>query len=227
MEQVSATFHVEQDPREAARLGELIELGLAELALPTEATPQLARLAIHVSRWAERLNLTAHRSPEAVARRLILDAIALGCALPAKIPQSIADLGSGAGFPGLPLAILWPGCRVTLVDARERRHHFQRSALRLLRLGNVQALRGRAEEVPHETHEVAIAQAMAQPSLALTWLRDWVQSDGWIVLPQSAPASGEAPQIEVPAGVRWLETRSYQVPLGGPRRSLWIGQRSD
>jgi len=216
---------VEQEA-DRGRLEELIQLGLAELALPGGTGPQLAQLAMHVSRWAERLNLTAHRSAEAVARRLILDALALARALPEASPTSIADLGSGAGFPGLPLAILWPSCRVTLVDSRERRHHFQRSALRELHLSNVQALRGRAETVPHELHRIAIAQAMAQPSLALEWLRDWVELDGWIVLPLSEAQAEAGPPIEAPDGVTWTTTRNYEVPLGGPRRRLWVGRRT-
>ncbi len=216
---------MEQDPLRE-RLEHLIRLGLAELELPPESASQLVRLALHVSRWAERLNLTAHRSAEAVARRLILDAIALGRALPESPPSSIADLGSGAGFPGLPLAILWPACRVTLVDSRERRHHFQRSAIRELSLSNVEALRGRAESVAHEPHQIAIAQAMAQPSIALAWLRDWVAPAGWIVLPLSESQSEDGPPIEAPEGVIQAETRSYDVPLGGPRRTLWIGRRS-
>lgn len=211
---------------EECRLQGLIELGLAELALPSELAPSLLRLALHVSRWAERLNLTGHRSAEAVVRRLILDALALGRALPEASPTSIADLGSGAGFPGLPLAILWPACQVTLVDSRERRNHFQRSALRELRLPNVRALRGRAESVPHVRHQIAIAQAMAQPATALVWLRDWVKPDGWIVLPLSESQIEGSPRIEAPEGVTWVETRHYEVPLGGARRSLWIGRHT-
>jgi 16S rRNA (guanine527-N7)-methyltransferase len=215
---------VEQDS-DRGSAQQLIERGLAELALPSDSATQLLHLAFHVSRWAGRLNLTAHRSAEAVARRLILDSLALARALPEPCPTSIADLGSGAGFPGLPLAILWPACRVTLVDSRERRHHFQRSALRELRLANVKTLHGRAESLPHELHQIAIAQAMAKPAVALAWLRDWATPDGWIVLPRSEKQP-EVQPIEIPAGVIGVETRTYDVPLGGPRRTLWIGRRA-
>jgi hypothetical protein len=67
---------------------------------------------------------------------------------------------------------------------------------------------------------------MAQPSVALEWLRDWVELDGWIVLPLSETQSEAGPPIEVPDGVTWIATRSYEVPLGGPRRMLWIGRRT-
>jgi len=103
---------------------------------------------------------------------------------------------------------------------------FLDSALRELHLSNVQALRGRAETVPHELHRIAIAQAMAQPSLALEWLRDWVELDGWIVLPLSEAQAEAGPPIEAPDGVTWTTTRNYEVPLGGPRRRLWVGRRT-
>lgn len=199
---------------------ELLERGLVELGLDPAPAAPLAQLAELLESWAGRLNLTAHRSAEAIASRLILDAIALGRALPDAPPASIADLGSGAGFPGLPLAILWPACSVTLVEARERRHHFQRTAVRALQLRNVVPLLGRAEKLPPMPHAVVIAQAMAQPKLALEWMKRWAGPESWLVLPRS-----ESPEaFEPPAGVFHVETRSYRVPGGGPARQLWIGR---
>ena len=198
----------------------VLAAGLAELGLPSTAAATLAEFATLVSRWAERINLTAHRSAEAVARRLVVDALALGCTLPVERPRSLADLGSGAGFPGLPLAILWPSCQVTLVESRERKHHFQRTAIRALGLSNARALRGRAEALDATPHQVVVAQAMAEPAQVLAWMRRWVDPDGWLVLAQSDPA----PAIIAPPGIRSVAPRRYQVPLGGPSRSLWLGQ---
>lgn len=198
----------------------LLASGLAELRLPADRAAPLAELSELVSRWAERINLTAHRSPEAVARRLVLDALALGQALPETPPASLVDLGSGAGFPGLPLAILWPSCHVTLVESRERKHHFQRTAIRALGLSNAQALRGRAEELDATPHAIVVAQAMAEPAQVLGWMRRWVDPAGWLALAQSDPPASFAP----PPGIRTATPRPYQVPLGGPPRSLWMGQ---
>jgi 16S rRNA (guanine527-N7)-methyltransferase len=198
----------------------LLEAGLRELGLPVEPASVLAELALLVSRWAERINLTAHRSPEAVACRLVMDALALGRTLPVDRPISLADLGSGAGFPGLPLAILWPSCQVTLVESRERRHYFQRTAIRALRLANARAVRGRAESLDATPHQVVVAQAMAEPEQVLGWMRRWVAPDGWLALAQSDPA----PAIAAPAGIRPIAPRRYQVPLGGPSRTLWLAQ---
>ena len=197
-----------------------IAAGLGELGLPIDRGGALAELSRLVARWAERINLTAHRSPEAVARRLVLDALALGAALPVVPPDTLADLGSGAGFPALPLAILWPTCQITMVDSRLRKHHFQRTAIRALDLPNARAVRGRAESLDAAPHQIVVAQAMAQPAQVLRWMRRWATPDGWLVLPQS----DAVPRIAVPADIRFEAIRRYQVPLGGPARSLWLGR---
>ena len=137
----------------------------------------LAKLAGLVAQWAPRMNLTAHRTAESVARRLILDAVALDAALPAGV-DSLVDVGSGAGFPGLPLAILHPERRIVLIEARERRHHFQRMAIRALGLTNVEARHGRAESLSPSLHDVGIAQAAATPAEAVLLLLPWVRPGG-------------------------------------------------
>jgi 16S rRNA (guanine527-N7)-methyltransferase len=182
----------------------------------------LAALSRLVADWAGRMNLTAHRTAPAVARRLVFEALALAKALPVSEPVSLADLGSGAGFPGLPIALLWPSCRVTLVEARERRHHFQRAAIRNLGLRNATALRGRAEQLEASPHEVVIAQAMAAPARAIAWMLPWAEAGGWLSLPRSA----DAPAFEPPPGVELASVRTYRVPLSGTRRSLWLARRA-
>lgn len=151
--------------------------------------------------------------------RLILDALALSRQLPTA--SSLADLGSGAGFPGLPLAIARPEMRTLLVDSRERRHHFQRAAIRALGLTNVRALRGRIEQLDPEPSEIVIAQAVSTPSRVLGALLDWAQDGGLVVIPggEQPPDPGAHPQLLD------AEIRRYRAPLGGPARTLWIGTR--
>ena len=223
MERASARgygFHVEQGT--ATTLNDLLADALSALALPGERAEPLARLAELVARWADRLNLTGHHGADTIARRLVADAIALGAALGDALPASVADLGSGAGFPGLPLAIVWPAAQLTLVDSRERRHHFQRTAIRTLGLRNATALRGRAEQIPPVESQVVLAQAMAKPNVALEWMRRWAAPGGLLVLPQSEGFT----EPECPAGIERLAVRRYVVPLGGPTRAIWIGRRT-
>lgn len=211
------------DPESVAEpLGALLREGLAELGLNASEgqAESLAELAMLVASWAPRINLTGHRSLEAVARRLVLDAAALVAALP-EPPRSLVDLGSGAGFPGLPIAILRPDCRVHLVEAKERKHYFQRAAVRELALSNVVCSRGRVEELVPEPAGLVVAQALAPPSRVLEWALPWVEAGGTLAIPgaEQPPSPGSDPRIEATEVIR------YRVPLGGPKRTLWLARR--
>jgi len=209
------------DPQRIEAARERLRAGLGELSLAIEParSEALLRLAALLERWAQRINLTAHRDVESIVARLVLDAAALSTVLPPA--RSIVDLGSGAGFPGLPLALLRPESALRLVEAREKRHHFQRAAVRELGLGNVSVLLGRAEQLEPEPGDGVIGQAMAQPSQALAWMKPWTQPGGWLAIP-----GGETPpRIEPSADIAFERVAEYRVPCGGPRRTLWLGRR--
>jgi len=199
----------------------LVARGLSSLAIEVTENQvlQLLELASLLELWSGRMNLTGHRDRDAILRRLVLEAAALSAALPAS--PTLVDLGSGAGFPGLPIAILRPGCSVTLVESRERRHHFQRTAIRTLGLENVEALRSRIEDRPRR-YGMVTAQALAAADRALELMVPWVEPGGWIALPGTDAASQalDHPDLE-PAGCRF-----YRSPGGGPRRSVWLARRA-
>ena len=199
----------------------LLERGVSELGLRLEGSQasQLLGLAELVERWGERISLTGHRGQVAILHRLVLDALALLEQLPA-VP-SLADLGSGAGFPGLPAAILRRACRVSLVESREKRHHFQRAACRALRIANATPLRGRAEELEHTPHAAVVAQAVARPAEAIALATRWAEAGGLILIPGAA----EPPEVPEFGDVRAERVACYRVPCGGPARTLWIGRR--
>jgi len=203
---------------------ELLQAGLSELSwrVPTEVPELLADLALLLGRWATRINLTGHRTVPGIVRRLILDAAAQLQALQLETGPlaSVADLGSGAGFPGLPMAILSPSSQVLLVEARRRRHHFQRAAIRELGISNVRAVLGRIEAVDRVPSQLVLAQAVARPSEVLPLLALWALPGGWVVIPggSEAPDPGQLPELADARVVR------YHVPLGGPQRTLWIGR---
>jgi 16S rRNA (guanine527-N7)-methyltransferase len=190
------------------------------LRLPEGAPEQLLTLCELLAAWAARISLTAHREPGAILDRLVLDALALAAAIPAA--SSIADLGSGAGFPGLPFAVIFPDRQVTLIEARERKHHFQREAVRRLQLENARPLLGRSDALAPEPHGLVVAQAMAKPMQALPQLLPWASPGAWLAI----PGGEEPPPIGSVAGVEASEIRRYRVPLTDLPRTLWLGRRS-
>jgi 16S rRNA (guanine527-N7)-methyltransferase len=200
---------------------DLLVVGLEELelrasALQLDALLGLARL---LETWSQRINLTGDRTLQDILRHRVLGAAAvLGNAPPFT---SLADLGSGAGFPGLPIAVLRPGSSVTLVESRRKRHHFQRAAVRELALSNAAPLLGRAEALPARPHQAVIAQAMARPAEALRQMLRWAEPGGWLLLPGSA----NLPEVPDNAAYSCVETIHYREPAAGPDRTLWIGRK--
>lgn len=202
----------------------LVASGLEDLglAVPEGAAQQLTDLVLLLSHWAPRINLTGHRGPLEMTQRLVLDAVALASALPeTRTAQALADLGSGAGFPGLPIAILNPHLEVYLVDARLKRNHFQKEARRQLGLSRVQPRLGRSDEMEPAACDMVVAQAMAQPREALQFMSEWAAPKAYLVLPAS---EGTEPP-DLPPGLEGLERREYEVPGIRRRRWLWVARK--
>ncbi len=205
------------DSERALLVEGLEELGLRASPAQLDALLALAHL---LETWSQRINLTGDRTLQAILRHRVLGAAALlGHAPPFA---SLADLGSGAGFPGLPIAVLRPGSSVTLVESRHKRHHFQRAALRELGLCNATPLLGRAEALPARPHQAVIAQAMARPAEALRHMLRWAEPGGWLLLPGSA----DPPEVPEDRAYSCVERIRYHEPAGGPERTLWVAKKS-
>ena len=114
----------------------LAKLGLALAPAQLEA---LAALAAELADWNTRVNLTAITAPDEVVDKHLLDSLAV---LPLLKGRSVADVGSGAGFPGLPLAIADPDRRFTLIESTGKKVKFIRHVVEQLALPNVDGLAG-------------------------------------------------------------------------------------
>ena len=189
----------------SSQLAVRIARGLDALGLvfPEDAPQKLAGLSELVHDWGQRINLSGHRSPVRIADRLVLDAAGIGSVLPHF--ASLADLGAGAGFPGLPLAILFPSAQVTLVESRQRRHYFQRAAIRELGLENANAIRGRIESAEPVPSDIALAQAVGPAAEVFAAIRPWAKAGGWLGIPATAGS-------QAPAGDAVLMEKHYRLP---------------
>ena len=136
------------------------------VALDAERASKLLRLLDELAQWNRAFNLTGIESREAMVATHLLDSLAVSGELAGA---RIADLGTGAGFPGLPLAIANPERRFTLIDATAKKIRFVAHAVRALGLTNVEAVQARAESMAaSEPFDTIIARAVAPlPKLAV------------------------------------------------------------
>jgi 16S rRNA (guanine527-N7)-methyltransferase len=128
--------------------GTALDRGLEEmaLALPADAHGQLLQYVKLLVKWNRTYNLTAIRDPLAMVTQHLLDSLAVLPHLPLGPDQGrVADAGSGAGLPGIPLAIARPGWRVTLAESSQKKAAFLRQAAIELALANLEVHEGRVE----------------------------------------------------------------------------------
>jgi 16S rRNA (guanine527-N7)-methyltransferase len=158
-------------------------------------------------RWNKVLNLTSITTLEESVERHYCESIFAACRLP-KDPISLADLGSGPGFPGIPIAIARPLCRVTLIESHQRKAVFLREASR--DLPNVRVLASRAKDVA-KRFDWVVSRAVKYSDIASDLKR--LGSNVEILTGELRPADT--------LGVQWREP--IRLPWGN-NRYLWIGR---
>jgi 16S rRNA (guanine(527)-N(7))-methyltransferase RsmG len=132
---------------------------------PSLSALQLDQLEQHYNlllKWNSRMNLTRVVAPDEAARIHYAESLLLACVLPPG-PLRVADIGSGAGFPGMAIAVFRPDCTVDLVESDQRKAVFLREATRDLE--NVRVIASRAEELSHK-YDWLVSRAIA-PSVVL------------------------------------------------------------
>ena len=140
---------------------EVIESAIAQLdqRFPADAASAYARLLAELERWNRRINLTAIRSFEEMVTAHLLDSLVVR---PLLVGRSVLDVGTGAGFPGLPLAIAETDTNFTLLDSNRKKILFVEHAKGVLGLANVEAVHARAEDyAPGRRFDTVIARALA------------------------------------------------------------------
>lgn len=186
---------------------------LAGLGLdPDRLLPPLELLAGELLRWNQRINLTGFRSRREVWVGLFLDACAL---LPHLRGDSLLDIGSGAGFPGLVLALARPDLSVTLLEGRAKRVSFQKQAVRVLGLSNLSCVLGRAGQgaLPGRSFHTVTIKAVGSLPESLALARPYLAPAGRVLLPRGLSALAEARSLG-------LTALAYELPPPGGRRAL-------
>ncbi len=197
-------------------LRELID-GAARLGVPldADAAGRLLRLLDELERWNRSFNLTAITDRREMLTHHLLDSLS---ACPFLHGARVIDVGTGAGFPGLPLAVADPARRYTLLDSNGKKIRFVAHACRALGLENVEPVHARAEGWrPAAPFDTVIARAFAPLGLLVERVAPLCGADTRVVAMKGPRAADE--QAGLPAGWRVERDVAVEVPgLGAERR---------
>ena len=164
----------------AERIAQAVEQG-GLTPLPAGVAEKFSQYYALLERWNSKLNLTAIRNPEDVLRRHFVECIFCAQHLPPGI-ETLLDFGSGAGFPGIPIALCRPELRVTLAESQGKKASFLREVVRSLGV-DAEVFAGRVEEMaPSRNFDAVALRAVDSMREAISKASLRVNPAGWLVL---------------------------------------------
>jgi len=192
-------------------------LRLFNLHLTSRQVAMLTTYEQQLIEWNEKFNLTAIRDVDAIRAKHFLDSMSCALAWKDNPPRCLVDVGTGAGFPGLVLKILYPGMKLTLVESVAKKATFCEHMIETLGLENVEVLTARAEDVARqrehrEKYDWAVARAVAQLPVLSEYLLPLVKVGGRMLAQKGESGPAEAQAAE----------RSIKILGGGLRQLIHV-----
>lgn len=193
-----------------------LEQGLTALGLDKSCIPTLERFASLMLERNQVMNLTAITDPKDVAALHLLDSLAL-IPIAGLESETVVDVGAGAGFPGMPLAIARPSLRLTLLDSLGKRVDFLRETCEALKLQNTVCIHARAEELNHrEAFDAAVSRAVAALPILSELCLPLVKVNGRMLAMKSSHTEDEINQAKsairtLGGEIEWV--KDYTIPV--------------
>lgn len=204
----------------------VLDAGLRSLRIDPAHAPKLLDYLALLVRWNRTYNLTAIRDPREMVVKHLLDSLSMHAHVAGIAARggALADLGTGAGLPGIPLALVHPGLQVTLVESAGKKARFMREAIRTLGLPNARVIEARIEAVD------AAGAFDAITARALATLPLLVELGGRLLTPDGVllAMKGLVPVDEIaalPPGWQVIACERLLVPgLDGERHLVTVGR---
>jgi len=204
-------------------------------ALPSEILNAFAQYQKELLMWNEKINLTAIRTPEEIEIKHFMDSLSILPILQEYHVHSLIDIGTGAGFPGIPLKIVQPSLRVVLVDSIEKKTEFCRHIISTLQLKDIEVVTARAEtvgqnEIYRERFDCAVARAVASLPVLLEYLLPLVHISGIAIAQKSASIAEEITQADkacIVLGGKEMRVETVTIPHLDAVRKLVIVEKQN
>ncbi|WP_083767185.1 16S rRNA (guanine(527)-N(7))-methyltransferase RsmG [Geotalea daltonii] len=203
---------------------EMLECGAADfgLQLSFDQVEKLALYAKELKKWNRKINLTAIKSDEDIVIKHFVDSLVLAKFV--KADAMLVDIGSGAGFPCIPLKIIMPALRVTSVDAVEKKIIFQRNVARLIGLAGFEAVHGRAEQLqPDNKADAVVSRAFSDILTFAGMAKGLMKPEGMIIAMKGKEGREEAEHAKgklEQMGLTVSAVEEFRLPSIGDARSL-------
>ena len=154
-----------------------------------------------ILQWNEHINLTAIKTPDDFVRKHFLDSLACICLPEYKKAELIGDMGTGAGFPGVPLAVLSPEKNFVLIDSLQKRLNVIKQLCEDIGIKNVTTVHGRAEDLGHmpqhrEQYDLCLSRAVANLSVLSEFCLPLVRQGGYMIAYKGKDAQSELAQAQ-------------------------------
>jgi 16S rRNA (guanine527-N7)-methyltransferase len=213
------------DQRQHLRLENrrLLVSGAAQLgvSLDSRALERFERLLHELTTWNQKINLTGLREERSIVVRHFLDSLSLVGHLPGD--GSVLDIGSGAGFPGIPLKIARPCLQITLLEASRKKTYFHRHLIRSLNLSGIRTVWGRSDQeearrILGNRFDVVVSRALSSLEAFLRDAIHFVQAEGMVIAMRGR-------DVEIPVrldslALMLVRTASVDLPFDRVRRNL-------
>lgn len=211
---------------------DLLHQGAKELGIDLN-TRQIAQFEIYCSlliEWNEKFNLTAIIDPQEIAVKHFIDSLTILKYHDVSLGARIIDIGTGAGFPGIPLKIVRPDISLVLLDSLRKRTQFLQAVVDQLSLSSVTVIHGRAEETGHDekcraAFDIAVSRAVAPLAVLAEYCIPFVCVGGYFIAMKGPDISGELADAKAAItilGGKIHGTRTFTLPVSGDARSLVI-----
>ncbi|MBS3917785.1 MAG: 16S rRNA (guanine(527)-N(7))-methyltransferase RsmG [Deltaproteobacteria bacterium] len=181
-------------------------------------------------KWNTKINLTAIRSEKGIVLKHFLDSLSVFLHLPNI--SSLLDIGSGAGFPGIPLKMIQPSLEVTLIDSVRKKVDFQRHIIRTLGLKGIEAIHGRVQDKQilqalGGRFDGTIARAFSDLDTLLLLSFPFLKKGG-ILLAMKGEGGGEELKrlpLSTRNRYRWIKTATFSLPFSSIKRSILLFEK--
>ena len=201
----------------------------------SEQITQFEKLYELVLEGNSKQNLTRITEPDDFWEKHLWDSLRGVLAYWDRENIKVIDIGTGAGFPGLPIAIARPSWQVTLLDSKQKKVAFVNETIQTLGLTNAIALAGRGEELNilpayRKKYDLAVVRAVGKPDICATYCLPFLKKSGTAILYRGQWLPEESEQIDIfceEQGLQVVEQERFQTPITeGVRHSVYLSPRS-